>query len=491
MRTLLAVGGDSVDGGPATRYWMEPTALDAGPDGSLVVIDQSNGYRITPDGTLREDRTLDTDAADVDTLPDGSHLLALAPENRVLRVSASGIRTVVAGQSESAAPGFGGDGGPADQALLNGPNSVAAMPDGGFLIADSGNNRVRRVGADGTIMTVAGSGPVPSNGAYAGDGGPAVEAQLSRPSAVAVLPGGGFLIADTGNGRIRRVAPDGTIATAAGTGAERGRARSGPANTIALGSPLDVAVRPRGGYLVLASEGVLRVGINDTARFVPGTNCGCSGSAVAASPDDGVLVAQDTLGVVYVPPRRPSRLAIAVPAQPPAAELRPLIQWRSTLAGAARLDVYRGRRRVKTVRARSGAGHNAVRIPSGLARGAVYRIDITVTSRGQVAFDRTAVLTPGPLPVEAARAIALQTQDDNPPGTVRGCRRITAQRADCRVDAFEGGCDYIVTVSRRPRSPYLTDGAYGCPLRPGGRADPSDIRRWAPLALLEQSPYLR
>ena len=73
---------------------------------------------------------------------------------------------------------------------------MSAMPDGGFLIADKTNDRIRRVAPDGTISTVAGSG----NSGYNGEG-LATAADLNKPEGVTALPDGGFLIADTGNNR--------------------------------------------------------------------------------------------------------------------------------------------------------------------------------------------------------------------------------------------------------------------------------------------------
>ena len=91
---------------------------------------------------------------------------------------------------------------------------MSAASDGGFLIADKENNRIRRVAPDGTISTVAGTG---SEG-YNGDGMAATGAKLKKPEGVMALPDGGFLIADTGNRRIRRVTPLETIETVAGNG---------------------------------------------------------------------------------------------------------------------------------------------------------------------------------------------------------------------------------------------------------------------------------
>ena len=78
------------------------------------------------------------------------------------------------------------------------------MPDGGYLIADAGNDRVRRVSPDGTITTVAGTGTF----GFSGDGGPATAANLS-PARGGGVPDGGYLIADAGAARIRRVSPTG------------------------------------------------------------------------------------------------------------------------------------------------------------------------------------------------------------------------------------------------------------------------------------------
>src|SRR6201999_436524 len=97
--------------------------------------------------------------------------------------------------------GFAGDGGPATSASLNGPTEVAVTPEGGFLIADNSNRRIRRVAPDGIITTVAGDGTTGS----AGDGGPATAAQLNGPVAVDVDAAGNYLIADAFNPRIRRV----------------------------------------------------------------------------------------------------------------------------------------------------------------------------------------------------------------------------------------------------------------------------------------------
>jgi hypothetical protein len=97
---------------------------------------------------------------------------------------------------------FFGDGGPATAAQLNAPMQVAPLPGGGFLVADSLNNRIRRVSRRGIITTVADTG----ERGCGGDRGPATQAKLTAPTGVTVLTGGGFLIADSSNYRVPRFA---------------------------------------------------------------------------------------------------------------------------------------------------------------------------------------------------------------------------------------------------------------------------------------------
>ena len=98
-----------------------------------------------------------------------------------------------------------GDSGPATAAFLNLPYGVAATPDGGYVVSMLNWNKVRRVSPTGTITTIAGT----NRNGFSGDGGPGTSAQLNMPLGVAVQPDGGVLIADSNNHRIRRVSPEG------------------------------------------------------------------------------------------------------------------------------------------------------------------------------------------------------------------------------------------------------------------------------------------
>lgn len=131
---------------------------------------------------------------------EGNLYIADSGNNRVREVRIDGTIRTVAGTGTE---GFSGDGGVAVQAQLHGPTGLAIDAEGTLFIADTGNNRVRRVSRDGMISTVAGSGAK----GFSGDGGTAVNAQLSGPTGVAIGPDGALYIADSGNDRIRKISP--------------------------------------------------------------------------------------------------------------------------------------------------------------------------------------------------------------------------------------------------------------------------------------------
>ncbi len=134
-------------------------------------------------------------------------------------VSQAPVINTVAGTGSA---GYSGDGHAATSAEFLAPYGVAVDGVGNLYIADVGNSRIRKVTPDGTISTVAGNGSCvikDANGnCYSGDGGAATSAELGYPYGVAVDVAGNLYIADTGNNRIRKVAPDGTITTVAGNG---------------------------------------------------------------------------------------------------------------------------------------------------------------------------------------------------------------------------------------------------------------------------------
>lgn len=155
-----------------------------------------------------------------------------------------------------------GDGGPANQAGLDGPQDVAVAADGAYYIADFYNDRVRKVDPSGTITTIAGKGNAftSNRGGFSGDGGPATDAELHGPDGVAVGPDGSVYIADRLNNRVRRVDPQGIITTIAGNGDSRTAGDGGPATAASLGGPNDLAI---------SADGTIWVAAGDLRRIAP------------------------------------------------------------------------------------------------------------------------------------------------------------------------------------------------------------------------------
>jgi sugar lactone lactonase YvrE len=211
------------DGGPATEarfVGCHDVALDA--DGNLYIADSEN---IRTHGVSIE-----------------SH--------RIRRVGTDGLVKTFAGVGAS---GFSGDGGPATQAKLDGATGVAVGRDGSVYIADHNNNRIRRVDTNGVITTVAGTG----REGYSGDGAPATKAALNWPEKVALDREGNLFIADSWNNRVRRVGRDGVITTFAGSGEEGTSGDGGPATEARL-TPVAVDVGPDGAVYVADSSGRVR-----------------------------------------------------------------------------------------------------------------------------------------------------------------------------------------------------------------------------------------
>ncbi|MBN8691717.1 MAG: T9SS type A sorting domain-containing protein [Bacteroidetes bacterium] len=171
---------------------------------------------------------------------------------RVRKINTSGIINTIAGNGNV---GYAGDGGPAISAELKWPYDVAVDASGNIYIADAGNNRIRMINTLGVISTIAGNGLA----GYSGDGGPATSAQLNSASGIDVDPLGNIFIADRFNGRIRKINSSGTISTIAGSGVMGNSGDGGLATLAQIGSPNGVTLDAAGNiYIADGWYGTLR-----------------------------------------------------------------------------------------------------------------------------------------------------------------------------------------------------------------------------------------
>ena len=194
--------------------------------------------------------------------------------------------------------GFGGDGGFASNAILNGPEGLAFDSRFNLYIADTGNNRIRVIDAQAQLRTLAGS----AQSGFAGDNGPATAARLNSPVAVAVDSAGNVYVADRGNHRIRQVDPAGTIVTVGGTGTPDFNG-DGTGSQTAFRSPADVSVDPTGRIFV-ADTGNNRIrriacglGIPPDLLLPRITNVSSAGSVAvsATAPGSRITIAGENL----------------------------------------------------------------------------------------------------------------------------------------------------------------------------------------------------
>ncbi|MCP4692037.1 MAG: hypothetical protein GY859_28590, partial [Desulfobacterales bacterium] len=250
------------DGGAARTAGLSlPSGLAADSSGNLYVADNGNHRirKITPGGIIStivgtgeagfsgdngpavnakiyNPSNVEFDAA-------GALYFSDTSNHRVRKVDPEGIITTVAGNGSA---DFAGDNGPAIDAELHAPAGIALDSLGNLFIADFLNFRIRKVDVEGVITTIAGVGTE----GYSGDGGPAVNAELSGPVGVALGVSGNLYIAERGNDCIREVDAAGVITTVVGNGTRGDQGDGGPAADAELNSPISVTVDPAGNLYI-------------------------------------------------------------------------------------------------------------------------------------------------------------------------------------------------------------------------------------------------
>ncbi len=257
--------------------------------------------------------------------PQGELYIGDTGNNRVRKVGLNGVITTFAGNGADCSPFTGpcGDGGQAVNAQLSSPVCVTFGPDGSLYIVDPEAQRIRKVAPNGIITTVAGNGQQCFNGADpCGDGGPATQAQLNNPQYVAVAPDGTLYISDTTSGRVRRVGTDGIISTLAGVGINPARPTQPtggcidnvPATQACLIAPFGIAALPNGSVVFtdVVTHRIYRVGADGILHLIAGTGvCGtsgdggpaklaqlCSPEGLVAGPDNSLIFCDWTSGRV-------------------------------------------------------------------------------------------------------------------------------------------------------------------------------------------------
>lgn len=293
-------GPDTVGlGGQVTPFAPFGAGFSFAADGGLVVPDNACGYVLRL-GTSASVAILGARRQSVTSVlagPDGSVYISESASHRVLRQSPDGQVAVVAGTGRA---GFGGDDGPAAEALLNQPEGLVLAEDGTLYIADSGNFRIRAVDPDGTITTRIGTG-APGNSP---DGLPAMESRIGLVRRLALDRSGRLLFGDSSNRRFRRVESDGTLGTFAGTGAVGDSGDGGPATAAAFLDPGGLAVASDGTIFVsdLRAHVVRRISPDGVIHHFAGRRReeGDKGPAVFAQLVSPHAIAFDGGGTGYI-----------------------------------------------------------------------------------------------------------------------------------------------------------------------------------------------
>jgi len=313
----------SGDGGPAASASLnKPSGVAVDATGNIYIADTYNQRIRKVDASTGDITTVAGNGAqaysgdggpaaaaslytpsDVAVDASGNIYIVSSGDNRIRKVDASTWNiTKVAGNGIA---GYSGDGGPAASAGLNKPSGVAVDATGNIYIADTLNQRIRKVDVStGDITTIAGNGTQ----GYSGDGGPAASASLKNPSGVAFDATGNIYIADTYNNRIRKVdASTGDITTVAGNGAQAYSGDGGPAASASLYYPSDVAVDASGNIYIVSSvyNRIRKVDastgdITKVAGNVIAGYSGDGGAATAASLRYPSGVAVDVSGNIYI-----------------------------------------------------------------------------------------------------------------------------------------------------------------------------------------------
>jgi sugar lactone lactonase YvrE len=317
-------GGFNGDGVATATQLFEPEDLALAPDGSLILADARNNRvrQIVVGGNVTTLAGTGTSAFAGDDVPAASSPLA-APFGVAVRSDgtvfiaerdAERVRAIQGGNLVTVAgdgiAGFGGDGGPAADATFDGTKGLALDAQGNMYIADSANNRIRKVDTNGVVSTIAGNGTT----TYGVDDVPATVVGLDGPSDVVVDGAGNVIFTDTNHHRIRFVDPQGDIHLLVGTGDPSFGADGAPAAQTAIQHPTGLTWDPNGS-LVFAdfdNNRIRRLKDDGTLETIAGNGqqgfAGDGGPATQASLYNPVDMAFDAQGELFIADFRNQRV---------------------------------------------------------------------------------------------------------------------------------------------------------------------------------------
>jgi hypothetical protein len=352
---------------------------------------------------------------------------------------------------------------------------IASGAEGGVLFTDVNNNRVRHVRPDGTIETVAGSGLLPGiDNSFVGDRGPATAARLFAPQEVLPLRGGGFLVSDTRNARVRQVAPNGIITTFAGDGdiytGFGGDGDGGPARRASIDHPTGLARLPGGAIAIGDGPRIRRVArtgrigtLVNLAALTGGGAClgdfaGRTGGDVqglAVTAERGLAIAGHG-GLYYRAPRDTKRTLVTL-RDARVSRQHVAVELDASQPGRARLEVRRRERLIARTTHRIKAGRSKLGVNGRFpARTHTVRVRLTGTT-GAVARDQVSLFTSRVLPALNSNAELTSRVDQladsagaQDEGYIDRCRRQTPRRIDCAVAYAGRYCVSVIAVLLRP-----------------------------------------
>ncbi len=310
--------GFTGDGGPAVNARLaSPSAAVCDNAGNLYIADTYNGRirKVDTNGIITTVAGNGTQGYSGDNVPatsaslsrpagvsvdsTGNLYIADTLNHRIRKVNTNGVITTVAGTGQL---GYSGDNGPATNAALSRPSGVFVDNNGNLFIADTDNNRIRKVNTNGVITTVAGDGTI----AHSDDGIQATAASIPIPFQVFADSSGNIYIPDRFTHRIRKVAPSGVISTIAGTGSEAFSGDEGPAIQAQLASPYSVCVDSSDNVFIADSGNhrIRQIDVFGIIRTAAGTGTrgfsGDDGPATAAKIASPYGVSVDSAGNFYI-----------------------------------------------------------------------------------------------------------------------------------------------------------------------------------------------